>query len=240
MFIVLRGGNIGISLERVRYHPNNRAIKGGAFGFLRRGVNFLKRNAGRLLRTGTRLLPQIVDNVVRRNTTMPATHKDLYNRLRRNTHFLPGLINPLIDRIENKYREEGPLDRTDTAIEDLGDKGLKKIEEQINKVFPAVIPDAVIPESSGGKISQDQRSNATMIGKKGTKRNEVRRSGTPMKTPPRDNKGRFIKTSGTTKTKSGTKTSKSKNGVVNDIDSDDFRLLMRGLVSGSGVVRSMT
>lgn len=109
----------------------------GMYGanIFRRGLDFLRRNTGRLLRTGISILPRLVDRLVTAGTErghIDPSHARIYQRLRQYSRQVPSL-NPIIDRIDQRLNRDvqRPLDRTDATLDDLADRGLRAIERAV-------------------------------------------------------------------------------------------------------------
>lgn len=100
----------------------------------RRGFNFLKRNTGRFLRSGVRILPHAIDRFVQLGSErghIPDRHKKMYDDYRKYVHMVPGLLDNPIKRLEERLNTEvNPSDKTDSDLDDLAEKVIDKFEDK--------------------------------------------------------------------------------------------------------------
>lgn len=139
----------------------------GMYGanIFRRGLDFLRRNTGRLLRTGISILPRLVDRLVTAGTErghIDPSHARIYQRLRQYSRQVPSL-NPIIDRIDQRLNRDvqRPLDRTDATLDELADRGLRAIERNVNALAPEVQQQV----QEGGRLTKPKKASSKGKGK---------------------------------------------------------------------------
>lgn len=100
----------------------------------RRGFNFLKRNTGRFLRSGVRILPHAIDRFVQLGSErghIPTKHREVYDNYRKYVHMVPGLLDKPIKRLEERLNAGvNPSDKTDSDLDDLAEKVIDKFEDK--------------------------------------------------------------------------------------------------------------
>lgn len=139
----------------------------GMYGanIFRRGLDFLRRNTGRLLRTGVSILPRLVDRLVTAGTErghIDPSHARIYQRLRQYSRQVPSL-NPIIDRIDQRLNRDvqRPLDRTDATLDELADRGLRAIERRVDALAPEVQQQV----QEGGRLTKPKKTASKGKGK---------------------------------------------------------------------------
>lgn len=139
----------------------------GMYGanIFRRGLDFLRRNTGRLLRTGVSILPRLVDRLVTAGTErghIDPSHARIYQRLREYSRQVPSL-NPIIDRIDQRLNRDvqRPLDRTDATLDELADRGLRAIERRVDALAPEVQQQV----QEGGRLTKPKKTASKGKGK---------------------------------------------------------------------------
>ena len=119
------------------YHVIGGSFQGG--NIFRRGLNFLKRNVGRVLKKGVKLIPAAVDKLVEegaKSGNIPQEHKRLYDQYRKYIQSAPGLFAPLIKRLdENLKKGLLPVDKVDNVLDQIGKKGIKKTEQFVQNLL---------------------------------------------------------------------------------------------------------
>lgn len=156
----------------------------GMYGanIFRRGLDFLRRNTGRLLRTGISILPRLVDRLVTAGTErghIDPSHARIYQRLRQYSRQVPSL-DPIIDRIEQRLTRDvqRPLDRTDATLDELADRGLRAIERAV-----AEAPEVQQQVQEGGRLTKP-KSKSKKTASKG-KSSKERQTKSKAKSKPR-------------------------------------------------------
>jgi len=140
--------------------PKSRSMYGA--NIFSRGLDFLRRNTGRLLRTGVSVLPRLIDTLVNRGVQsghINPSHGRIYQRLREHSRMVPSL-NPLISRLEERLNlgVQRPLDRTDATLDNIAERGLEAIERNVSRLAPEVRAQ-VEPQEGGRLIKKKGKSS---------------------------------------------------------------------------------
>lgn len=224
----------------------------------RRGFNFLKRNTGRFLRSGVRILPHAIDRFVQLGSErghIPDRHREVYDNYRKYVHMVPGLLDKPIKRLEERLNAGvNPSDQTDSNLDDLAEKVIDKFEDKaVSKLRlngnrrltdkprqnSRKRPDKI--EAKAQPVNIPKKPGQTMIvsgrGQKGGKlqTNQVKSKQSvdiPIKSEEKPKKCSQVKI----KIDSVKKPRMRKNNPLPSLGSDKYRQLINKLVSGSGLM----
>lgn len=230
----------------------------------RRGFNFLKRNTGRFLRSGVRILPHAIDRFVQLGSErghIPDKHREVYDNYRKYVHMVPGLLDNPIKRLEERLNAGvNPSDKTDSDLDDLAEKVIDNFEDkavsklrlngnrrltdkprQNSRKRPDKIEAKAQSAQSAQLVNIQKKPGQTVVvsgrGQKGGKlQTNPIKSEIPVNLPKKSEEKPKKGAQVKIKIDSTKKPKVRKNNPLPSLGSDKYRQLINKLVSGSGLM----